>query len=87
MSRFDLFFIVLDECDEAMDLSILLNTKLFFILYLLFFCIDYLFHYLIYIARHIVSIHQKRESAMKPFFSAAQLQRYIKYARSKKPIV
>eukprot|EP00026_Physarum_polycephalum_P000394 Phypoly_transcript_00395.p1 GENE.Phypoly_transcript_00395~~Phypoly_transcript_00395.p1 ORF type:complete len:799 (-),score=101.45 Phypoly_transcript_00395:2164-4560(-) len=60
MSRFDLFFIVLDECDEAMDLNI---------------------------ARHIVAIHQKRDAAMKPFFTATQLQRYIKYARSKKPII
>jgi len=60
MSRFDLFFVVLDECDEAMDLNI---------------------------ARHIVSIHQKKESALKPFFTPTQVQRYIKYARTKKPII
>lgn len=58
MSRFDLFFIVLDECDEETDMSI---------------------------ARHIISVHQKREQALKPVYSIEQLQRYIRYSRIFKP--
>ncbi len=39
------------------------------------------------IAKHIVSIHQKKDAAIKPEFTPTQLQTYIKYARTKKPIV
>jgi DNA replication licensing factor MCM6 len=58
MSRFDLFFIVLDECDEKTDYNI---------------------------ARHIISIHQKKDEALKPVYTPEQLQRYIRYARTVKP--
>ena len=54
MSRFDLFFVVLDECDETSDRKI---------------------------ADHIVCVHQKKDKALKPPYSAAQIQRYIKFAR------
>lgn len=37
------------------------------------------------LARHIVSLHQKRESAVNVDFSLQQLQRYIRYARTIKP--
>lgn len=60
MSRFDLFFVVLDECDESTDFNI---------------------------AKHIVGIHQRKDSALKPVYSTQELQLYIKYARSLKPIV
>tara|TARA_R110002050_G_scaffold270143_1_gene413112 strand:+ start:336 stop:713 length:378 start_codon:yes stop_codon:yes gene_type:complete len=48
MSRFDLFFVVLDECDETTDMKI---------------------------ARHIVTIHQRREEVLRPTYTTAQLQR------------
>jgi len=59
MSRFDLFFIVLDECNEQIDT---------------------------HLAKHIVAIHQLRDEAVKPEFSTEQLQRYIRFARTFKPI-
>lgn len=37
------------------------------------------------LARHIVSLHQKRESAVNVDFTLQQLQRYIRYARTIKP--
>lgn len=54
MSRFDLFFVVLDECEESSDRKI---------------------------ADHIVSVHQKKDKALTPPYSALQIQRYIKFAR------
>ncbi|KAI3664814.1 hypothetical protein L6452_43422 [Arctium lappa] len=38
-----------------------------------------------HIASHIVRVHQKREDAVAPTFSTAQLKRYIAVAKSKKP--
>ncbi|SCU88420.1 LANO_0D02058g1_1 [Lachancea nothofagi CBS 11611] len=60
MSRFDLFFVVLDDCNEKID------TEL---------------------AAHIVDLHMKRDEAIDPPFSAEQLRRYIKYARTFKPVL
>lgn len=60
MSRFDLFFVILDDCNEKID------TEL---------------------AAHIVDLHMKRDDAIHPPFSAEQLRRYIKYARTFKPIM
>ena len=37
------------------------------------------------IANHIVSVHQMKKEALRPCFTTAQLQRYIKFARSLKP--
>ena len=37
------------------------------------------------IARHIVLVHQRRERAFNVPYSMAQIQRYIRYARSIKP--
>ncbi|KAL5601364.1 uncharacterized protein BROUX77_005613 [Berkeleyomyces rouxiae] len=59
MSRFDLFFVILDDCSEQTDRSL---------------------------ARHIVSIHQLRDEAIEPLFSTAELQRYIRYARTYEPV-
>ncbi|KAI9325175.1 MCM2/3/5 family-domain-containing protein [Obelidium mucronatum] len=58
MSRFDLFFVILDECDAATDWNI---------------------------ARHIVNFHQMQEQGLKPVYSTAQLQNYLKYTRALKP--
>ena len=60
MSRFDLFFVVLDDCNEKID------TEL---------------------AAHIVDLHMKRDEAIDPPFTAEQLRRYIKYARTFKPVM
>ncbi|WOL02199.1 DNA replication licensing factor MCM6 [Canna indica] len=38
-----------------------------------------------HIAHHIVRVHQKREDALAPAFSNAELKRYISYAKSLKP--
>lgn len=38
-----------------------------------------------HIAHHIVRLHQKRESALAPAFSTAQLKRYVAYAKTLKP--
>jgi DNA replication licensing factor MCM6 len=58
MSRFDLFFVILDDCNERID------TQL---------------------ASHIVDLHMLRDEAIDPPYSAEQLARYIKYARTFKP--
>eukprot|EP01103_Thecamoeba_quadrilineata_P017677 TRINITY_DN637_c0_g1_i2.p1 TRINITY_DN637_c0_g1~~TRINITY_DN637_c0_g1_i2.p1 ORF type:complete len:375 (+),score=86.30 TRINITY_DN637_c0_g1_i2:689-1813(+) len=60
MSRFDLFFVVLDECNDDVDKMI---------------------------AEHIVLIHQKKDQAVHPSLTPAQLLRYIRYARSFNPKV
>lgn len=59
MSRFDLFFVVLDDCNEAVDT---------------------------HLARHIVSLHRNRDAAITPEFTTEQLQRYIRFARTFKPL-
>ncbi|RLV91834.1 DNA replication licensing factor MCM6 [Spathaspora sp. JA1] len=58
MSRFDLFFVILDDCNERVD------TQL---------------------ASHIVDLHMLRDDAIDPPYSAEQLSRYIKYAKTFKP--
>lgn len=58
MSRFDLFFVILDDCNERID------TQL---------------------ASHIVDLHMLRDDAIDPPYSAEQLARYIKYAKTFKP--
>lgn len=58
MSRFDLFFVVVDECDDIADNAI---------------------------ARHIVGVHQNRDKIIECDFNSAQLQRYIRFARTIKP--
>ncbi|EEQ43323.1 DNA replication licensing factor MCM6 [Candida albicans WO-1] len=58
MSRFDLFFVVLDDCNERID------TQL---------------------ASHIIDLHMLRDDAIDPPYSAEQLARYIKYAKTFKP--
>ncbi|CCF57789.1 hypothetical protein KAFR_0D01430 [Kazachstania africana CBS 2517] len=60
MSRFDLFFVILDDCNEKID------TEL---------------------AAHIVDLHMKRDEAITSPFTGEQLRRYIKYARTFKPIL
>lgn len=40
-----------------------------------------------HIAHHIVRVHQKREDALAPAFTTAELKRYIAYAKSLKPQV
>ena len=40
-----------------------------------------------HIAHHIVRVHQKREEALDPAFSTAELKRYIAFAKSLKPQV
>ena len=59
MSRFDLFFVILDECNESVDR---------------------------HLAQHIVDIHRLRDSAVEPEFTTEQLQRYIRFARTFRPV-
>lgn len=59
MSRFDLFFVVLDECDERVDR---------------------------HLAEHIVNIHRLRDDAVEPEYSTEQLQRYIRFAKTFRPV-
>lgn len=40
-----------------------------------------------HIAHHIVRVHQKREEALSPAFTTAQIKRYISYAKTLKPKV
>lgn len=40
-----------------------------------------------HIAHHIVRVHQKREEALSPAFSTAELKRYFSFAKSLKPQV
>ncbi|ETN40397.1 uncharacterized protein HMPREF1541_04674 [Cyphellophora europaea CBS 101466] len=59
MSRFDLFFIVLDDCNESVDR---------------------------HLADHIVKLHMLKDAFVQPEFSTEQLQRYIRFARTFKPV-
>ncbi|KAL2003530.1 hypothetical protein VTN02DRAFT_3515 [Thermoascus thermophilus] len=59
MSRFDLFFVIRDEPNEAVDRNL---------------------------AEHIVNVHMNRDEAVKPELSTEQLQRYIRFARTFKPV-
>jgi len=59
MSRFDLFFVILDECNEYVDERI---------------------------ARFIVNLHMQQERAIEASYTTQQLQRFIKFARTIKPI-
>lgn len=59
MSRFDLFFVVLDECNEQVDR---------------------------HLAEHIVGVHQLRDAAVEPEWSTEQLQRFIRFARTFRPV-
>ena len=59
MSRFDLFFVILDECNESVDRNL---------------------------AQHIVDIHRLRDNAVAPEFTTEQLQRYVRFARTFKPV-
>lgn len=40
-----------------------------------------------HVAHHIVRVHQKREEALSPAFTTAELKRYIAYAKTLKPKV
>ncbi|KAK5076623.1 MCM DNA helicase complex subunit mcm6 [Lithohypha guttulata] len=59
MSRFDLFFVVLDECNENIDR---------------------------HLASHIVNLHMLKDDFVQPEFNTEQLQRYIRFARTFKPV-
>jgi DNA replication licensing factor MCM6 len=59
MSRFDLFFIILDECNETIDK---------------------------HLADHIVKLHMLQDDFVQPEYSTEQLQRYIRFARTFKPV-
>lgn len=59
MSRFDLFFVILDECNEQIDR---------------------------HLADHIVGLHMLKDESIEPEFSTEQLQRYIRFARTFKPV-
>ena len=60
MSRFDLFFVVLDDCDKQIDTLL---------------------------AQHIVNVHRSEAEFLKPPFSSKELNVYIKYAHTIKPMV
>src|SRR5271163_1202592 len=59
MSRFDLFFVILDECNENIDR---------------------------HLATHIVNLHMLKDDSIQPEFSTEQLQRYIRFAKTFKPV-
>ncbi|EAR93013.1 DNA replication licensing factor MCM4 (macronuclear) [Tetrahymena thermophila SB210] len=59
LSRFDLFFVILDECNEQSDRMI---------------------------AQHIVNIHQSCGRNINPEISTEDLSKYIRFARTIKPI-
>lgn len=60
MSRFDLFFVVLDDYNEQVDTSL---------------------------ADHIVNLHMNRDAAINPPYSKEQVLRYLKYAKTFKPML
>ena len=60
MSRFDLFFVVLDDYNEAIDTNL---------------------------ADHIVNLHMNRDNAINPPYSKEQVLRYLKYAKTFKPML
>lgn len=39
------------------------------------------------VARHIVAVHQKKDEALSPEFTTAELQRYVAHGRGLKPLV
>ncbi|CAI8494772.1 unnamed protein product [Hanseniaspora opuntiae] len=60
MSRFDLFFVVLDDYNEQVDTNL---------------------------ADHIVNLHMNRDAAINPPYSKEQVLRYLKYAKTFKPML
>lgn len=60
MSRFDLFFVVLDECNDQVDT---------------------------YLANHILDLHMKKDAALQAPYTSEQLHRYIRYARTFRPVM
>lgn len=60
MSRFDLFFVILDDCTSVGDYNI---------------------------AQHIINARRMGEQFANPKYSKERLQRYIRYARTFKPMV
>ena len=63
MSRFDLFFVILDECNPVLDEKI---------------------------ATHIVRVHRdggRQEVENTAPYTADQIQRYIRYARTMNPVL
>lgn len=59
MSRFDLFFVIRDDPNEAVDRKL---------------------------ADHIVNVHMNRDEAVEPDLTTEQLQRYIRFARTFRPV-
>ncbi|EEQ89007.1 hypothetical protein RJZ56_007325 [Blastomyces dermatitidis] len=59
MSRFDLFFVIRDDPNEAVDRNL---------------------------AEHIVNVHMNRDDAVEPDLTTEQLQRYIRFARTFRPV-
>jgi len=60
MSRFDLFFILVDDCNEVTDYAI---------------------------ARRIIDLHMRAEESVERVYEAADISRYISFARLFKPKV
>ncbi|KAA8906678.1 hypothetical protein TRICI_005101 [Trichomonascus ciferrii] len=60
MSRFDLFFVVLDECNEQGDAAL---------------------------SSHIIDLHMKKDEAIVAPYTTEQLLRFIKYARTLRPVM
>ncbi|RKP38441.1 putative DNA unwinding-related protein [Dimargaris cristalligena] len=58
MSRFDLFFVMVDDGNETSDYNL---------------------------ARYICNVHMRKDKAIHPEFSTAQIQRYLRYARTIRP--
>jgi DNA replication licensing factor MCM6 len=58
LSRFDLFFVVLDECNVDSDRQV---------------------------ANHILKVHRCLEDAIRPPYTADQMRRYIRFARTADP--
>ncbi|EER24195.1 DNA replication licensing factor mcm6, putative [Coccidioides posadasii C735 delta SOWgp] len=59
MSRFDLFFVIRDDPNEAVDRNL---------------------------AEHIVNVHMNRDEAVEPEIPTEMLQRYIRFARTFRPV-
>jgi DNA replication licensing factor MCM6 len=93
MSRFDLFFIVLDECDQvgvacSETLCLVAMISPDSMCDLVFVCLPIHDQTVDYnIAKHIVGIHQGLVAAVQAEFSTEAIQRYIKFARRIRPQV
>lgn len=80
MSRFDLFYVLIDECSEVSE-----ENYHFFFFFCIFISVRYLQVVDYAIAKKIVEIHSNMEDTIETLYSQEDILSYISFARQFKP--